>query len=261
MLVLLLITLLTTTFFASAAYDVAQLAVAPSQFTAMVYCSVMALSALGFYGMRKIYGTAVPLMFYFIHSTIVLWSGLMYVHFIYSTSFAPFVYYMDWIVSTPLIVLALGLTAMIKTQKKEWSYVFMLVVLQVMIIITGLFAQVIGPNQAGLAFFALGNIAMLGVFYLVWGPFMHIAYESGSDLYKKYRMLGLLVIVFWLSYPAIWIMGTPGLQVLSPFVTQLFFTVLPILCKAGFGFLDLYLLNTLDNEIRHEGPSIHISQR
>lgn len=59
----------------------------------------------------------------------------------------------------------------------------------------------------------------------------------------------MYVILFWIAYPVIWILGTPGFKVLSASTTQALFIILPILCKAGFGFLDLYLLNNLSKEL------------
>lgn len=232
---------------ALAATDLA--VVNPSQWTALLYCCIMVLSAFGFFAMRQSYGTSVPLIFYFIHTGIVLWSGLQYVHFVFNTDLAAYAYYMDWIVSTPLIVLALALTGMIQAKEKSWTNTLGIIFCQVVIIVTGLFAQLTGPTNAGITFFALGNIAMLGVFYFIWGPFMSIAKASSVELFSKYRFLGIYVILLWIAYPVIWLLGTPGLKIISENATHLWFIFLPIVCKAGFGFLDLYLLNKLSKEL------------
>jgi bacteriorhodopsin len=221
----------------------------PTHLGAVMYCAIMALSAAGFFLLRRIFGSAVPLIFYVIHSCIVLWSGLMYVHFVKDTVFAPYAYYMDWIISTPLIVLALCLTAMILSKEISWSLIFLALFCQMAIVVTGYFAQVLGPNDSGLLFYALGNVFMLGLFYIFWIPLLSIARLSGRALYRKFWGLALFVTVLWVTYPLVWVLGTPGLKMISNEMTSALFIILPIICKSGFGFIDIYLLNQLSKEM------------
>jgi bacteriorhodopsin len=170
----------------------------------------------------------------------------MYINLVLQTPLAPYAYYCDWVVSTPLIMLALGLTAMYPFTKINWSAIFALMMTQFMVVLSGLLAQISGSNNGMLSFFMAGNALMLLIFYLVFGPLMNSAREN-NKLVKKYRALATLLVFFWISYPIVWIIGTPGYALISPDATSLLFIVLPILCKPVFGILDLYLLKTIKN--------------
>lgn len=112
------------------------------------YIGVMALSALGFIIMRRKQGTQVPLYFYMIHFAIVCWSGLMYLNILFNTPLRDYAWYADWIVSTPLIVLALGLSAMYYMQEKRWDLIWAVMGFQAVTIITGVLAQLSYSQKA-----------------------------------------------------------------------------------------------------------------
>lgn len=208
----------------------------------LFYIMVMAASALFFLYLKKLWQKQVPSYFFLIHTAIVLWSGLMYCNIYFNTVLKDYAWYLDWIVSTPLIILALGLSAMLNEPKKKWDAITMAMGLQAVTIVTGVLGQLANNKSALLTFFIAGNVAMLGVFYYVWFVFMAIARKHDYNLYLKYRTLAIYLITFWVAYPTVWILGTPGYNYMSEQTTTLLFVVLPILCKSGFGLLDLYLL-------------------
>lgn len=212
----------------------------------LYYTAIMAVSALFFLILKKVWHKQVPSYFFLIHTAIVSWSGLMYFNIYFNTPLKDYAWYLDWIVSTPLIILALGLSAMLIETKKKWDAITMAMGLQAITIVTGVLAQLSASNSAKLTFFIAGNVAMVGVFYYVWFVFMAKARKHDYDLYLKYRILAIYLIVFWVAYPAVWILGTPGYNYISEQTTTLLFVVLPILCKSGFGLLDLYLLKKVN---------------
>jgi bacteriorhodopsin len=209
-----------------------------------IYVIILSLSALSFLYLRTLWSAKVPEIFFWIHFTIVSWSALMYLNLVFTAPIAPFTYYADWIVSTPLIMLALGLTAMYPLDKIQWNLLFPLMMIQAMIVVTGLLAQISLNQTSMLCFFGFGNVLMFIIFYLVFGPIMQLA-KTNKLIFSKYKKLALLLIAFWVSYPLIWIIGTPGYGLVSPYVTNLLFIILPILCKPVFGFIDLYIIQSL----------------
>jgi bacteriorhodopsin len=214
----------------------------------LVYVILLALSGIGFLILRNAWRNRVPEIFFWIHFFIVIWSSMMYLNLVFQTPVAPYAYYADWIISTPLIMLALGLTAMYPFIKINYSLLFAIMMTQAMIIATGFLAQLSGRDTAMLSFFTAGNALMLLIFYLVFGPLMECA-RSNKKLAYKYKNLALLLVLFWISYPLVWIIGTPGYALISPYATNVLFIVLPILCKPVFGIIDLYLLKSLDTEL------------
>lgn len=210
----------------------------------LFYIIFLFSSALYFLYLRSQWQKKVPQIFFWVHFFIVSWSALMYCNILFDTVLKPYVWYCDWIVSTPLIMLALALTAMYPLTKIDLPIIFAIMSTQAIVITTGFLAH-ISPTKPGLlTFFGIGNIFMLLVFYLVYGPLMNIASEN-KLLLQKYQKLAILLIIFWISYPVAWIIGTPGLAILSPFATNVLFVILPILCKPIFGIVDLFLLKSV----------------
>lgn len=218
--------------------------------TVAVYIGLMALSAVAFLWMSKNWGD-VPKKFYLIHFFIVSWSGLMYTNILYGTFLEDIAFYLDWLVSTPLIVLALGLTAYRASEKINWTYVGTVFGLQFLLIVAGLIAHLATSETASWIFYTISSLFMFGVIYMIWSPLMK-ATEHKKALNKEYKILGLFVALTWLTYPTIWALGPVGgigLGLLSSYQVTLGYVIMPVLCKAGFGFLDLYLLDKISEEL------------
>ena len=216
------------------------------------YIASAVLSAFAFLYLGKKWSDRVPMRYVIMHVFIVTWSGLMYLNFLdgFETVISDYAWYMDWMISTPLIVAALGLTAYYTAESIDWSLIGALAGAQAMIPVAGLLAQSAETTAASMTFYAFGFALMLGVFYLIYVPVMNAARENSSLIYQKYKLQGLYIIVLWLSYPTVWLLGSPGpLGTLGAAETSALFVVLPFLCKQAFGFLDLYFINELGKEL------------
>lgn len=213
----------------------------------ILYVSLLFLSSCIFLYLRSALKTKVAEIYFWIHFCIVTWSALMYMNLIFDTVIKPYTWYADWIISTPLIMLALGLTAMYPLQKINYALLFGLLSTQVMIIATGYLAHICPTDTGKLTFFIVGNVLMLLLFYLVAGPLRAISAQTPA-MKQKFSNLTVLLLIFWISYPVAWIIGTPGYGLISPFATNVLFVVLPILCKPVFGLLDIYLLKQVYEE-------------
>lgn len=216
----------------------------PDQKYNIAYVITLFCSAFYFLYLRFAWNKKVPELFYWIHFFIVSWSATMYLNMVFSTPLAQYAYYADWILSTPLIMLALALTAMYPLTNINWPLLFGMIVTQFFMIVTGILAHISPTEQAMLSFFAIGNGLLFLMLYFVFGPLRTIA-KSSNEIARKVNRLSFLLLFFWISYPAIWILGTPGYAYFSPTVTQFLFILLPILCKPVFGIIDLYLLKSL----------------
>jgi len=205
------------------------------------YILTLGVSAVGFLWLRTKWARYVPDIFFWIHFTIVCWSALMYMNIIFSTPLVSFAYYADWVLSTPLIMLAIGLTAMYPFKKFYWGSIFGVITSQLMVVITGVLAQLAPTNAGKMTYFVIGNLFMLLIFYFIFGPFMNSAREN-NIMIRKYKILAYFFTAFWLLYPLTWIIGTPGYQLIGPYTTSLLFVILPVFCKPVFGFIDIYLL-------------------
>jgi bacteriorhodopsin len=92
--------------------------------------------------------------------------------------------YIDWVVTTPLLLLALAFTAMFYVPKDERSktLLFSLVATDVVMILCGLFADLSESSAARLTWYLCGVGAFGALLYLVWGPLRRVAQESDAEL-------------------------------------------------------------------------------
>ncbi len=215
------------------------------------YIATAFLSGLAFLYLSKVWDN-VPRRFPIVHFFIVTWSGLMYLNFVEGqTLISDYAWYVDWMVSTPLIVLALALTATYKSEKNHYDLIGALMGLQFMLVVTGIISQEAAATTAYA--FWIGCGLLVGVAYLLWVPFRKIAEETSEVLAKKYKILAGYITVFFALYPLVWYLsGTvypEGPGMLGAFETSLAFVILPFFCKQVYGFLDMYLIQKAGKEL------------
>ncbi|GAA4348876.1 bacteriorhodopsin [Hymenobacter saemangeumensis] len=196
----------------------------------------------------------VPQYEYSIAMMIPIWSALAYMGMALGQGktevagqVTHYARYADWVVSTPLLLLALAFTAMFYVAKEERSktLLFGLVAADVVMIVCGLFADLSESSTARLMWFMCGVGAFLGVLYLVWGPLRRIANGSDPELGAIYFKLVSFLTILWISYPTIWALGPSGLHLFGQTTETLLFVVVPFFSKVGFSILDLYFLRDL----------------
>ena len=217
----------------------------------LFYAVCMALGALFFfYWSRDPKG--VHREEYLVATLIPIWSGLAYLAMAFGlgqTEVAGqttyWARYADWIVTTPLLILALALTANHRKQERNGVLIGAAIAADVIMILCGLIGDLAEPGLVRYLFFFIGVLALLAVFYITWGPFRRTAYSEGEDLGKVYDRVAGYLSIFWVGYPLVWILGPSGTGLLSQQVDTWLFIILPLFSKVGFSLLDLYLLRQL----------------
>lgn len=218
----------------------------------MGYIATAFLSGLAFLFMSRVWDD-VPLKFPIIHFFIVVWSGTMYFNFLFPSFLSDYAWYADWMVSTPLIVLALGLTALHGADNKRYDLLGALLGAQFLQIVTGIVAQATGSVLP----YLVGVGLLGGVVYILWGPMRRIAQDTSDTLGRSYKTLAGYISVFFLLYPAVWFVSGAiptaenpiGLSALTGTQTSIAFVVLPFFCKQVYGFLDMYLIHGAEQEM------------
>lgn len=218
-----------------------------------VYVALMLGGALLFWAWSRD-PKGVPQYEYSIAMMIPIWSALAYLAMAMgqgktevagqTTHYAR---YADWVVSTPLLLLALAFTAMfyVPKQKRDTTLLLSLVGADVVMIVCGLLADLSETSAARLTWFLCGVGAFCSVVYLIWGPLRRIAREGGPELAAGYDRLVLFLSVLWVCYPTIWALGPSGLGVLGQTLETALFVAVPFLSKVGFSILDLQFLRGL----------------
>ena len=217
-----------------------------------VYVGAMALGALTFALMSR-RPRGVPGYEYLIAFMIPVWSGAAYLAMVFGQGkteaygqVAHWARYVDWVVTTPLLLLALAFTALHETKDKKRHVTLLvgLVAADVFMILTGLVAD-LSPYPLRYLWYALGCAALVVILAIVWGPLRRIAEASSPELGAVYRRVAGLLAVLWIGYPLFWILGPSGVRVIDQSTETLLFVVWPILSKVGWSLVDLASLRTL----------------
>jgi bacteriorhodopsin len=218
-----------------------------------LYVAAMVGGALLFWAWSR-NPKGVPQYEYSIAMMIPIWSALAYMgmglgqgKIEVAGQITHFARYIDWVVSTPLLLLALAFTAMFYVPKDERSktLLFSLVAADVVMIVCGLFADLSESTTARWMWYTCGVGAFLAVLSLVWGPLRRIAADSDAELGTIYTKLAGFLTLLWFSYPTIWALGPSGIGVLGQTTETLLFVVVPFFSKVGFSIMDLQYLRDL----------------
>ena len=224
-----------------------------------LYVAGMAVGVLLFWAWSR-NPRGVPQYEYLIAMFIPVWSGLAYtamalgqgqVEIAGQTTY--FARYIDWVVTTPLLLLALGLTAMfyVPKDKRQVSLLAGLLGADIVMILCGLVADLSGRPEVRLTWYALGCVALVVVLWGIWGPLRNIAAAHGERLAKIYNRLALYLTVLWFGYPTVWLLGPSGLGVFDQTTDTLLFVVLPFFSKVVFSIIDLSSLRGLEKTAEH----------
>ena len=155
--------------------------------------------------------------------------------------------YTDWLFTTPLLLIDLGLLA-----GANRNQLATLVGLDALMIGTGAVATLsttgalLGPVGDRLIWWGVSTGFLLVLLYFLFGTLTEEANRLSSDAQSTFRTLRNLIVVVWLVYPVWWILGTEGLGTISLYTETAGFMVLDIVAKVGFGIILLSSREVLD---------------
>ncbi|MGB3545047.1 bacteriorhodopsin [Rubrivirga sp.] len=219
----------------------------------VVYIACMAGGALLFASWAR-NPKGVPVWEYIVATAIPVWSGLAYLAmaFDYGTveiagQTTYWARYADWVVTTPLLLVALWMTATTRADKsKHVPTLVTIVVADIVMILSGLIAD-LSVGTPRLVYYGIGVAALVVIFVVVWGPLRRVAQAQGDEVGKTYTTVAGYLALFWIGYPLTWALGPSGLGVVGQGVDTALFVLLPIFSKVGFSILDLSLLRKMDH--------------
>jgi halorhodopsin len=136
--------------------------------------------------------------------------------------------YLTWTLSTPFILLAIGLLAGSTSDK-----IFSAIVLDVFMCLTGLAAALTTSSYAMRWFwYLLSSAFFVGVLYYLLVEWPKEAEAKGTG--NIFNTLKLLTVFMWLGYPIIWALGNEGLALLDVGITSWGYSFLDIIAKYAF---------------------------
>ena len=237
-----------------------------------LYIAGMAGGALYFASLSK-NPRGLPKLEYFVATFIPIWSGLAYLSMVLpqgdlelgkievADHIAHFARYGDWIVTTPLLLLSLSWTAMHYHSKKDWTLIFSLIATQVIVILSGLIADLSVVPWVRYLWYTIGVVAFSIILWGIWKPLRAKTREQKEepDLAKFYDRLTTFFTVTWICYPIIWIFGSSGLKVINSTTETFLFCLVPFFSKVVFSYLDLNGLRSLGSRSAQSGSERFVS--
>jgi len=136
--------------------------------------------------------------------------------------------YVDWLVTTPLLVLFLGMLC-----RPDRRVYVALVGVDVLVIGSGVAAGLL-PQPYGYAAYLVGCAAYLGLLYLLVVVLPRQATLQGDRVDAVFTKLRNLTVVLWTLYPVVWILGPLGVGLLQPSTEIMVVTYLDLISKVGF---------------------------
>ena len=141
-----------------------------------------------------------------------------------------YVRYIDWFITTPLLLMDLLLTAAM-----PWPTTLFVVLIDEFMIVTGLVGALVKTSYKW-GYFVFGCVALGYIVYnLVWDARKH-ANALGKDVGRAFLYCGTLTAFLWILYPIAWGLCEGG-NLIAPDSEAVFYGILDLLAKPVFGAL------------------------
>jgi sensory rhodopsin len=160
--------------------------------------------------------------------------------------------YVDWLLTTPIHVAVIAVVV-----GASRPVVARIAGLQALTIVFG-FAAAALTAPASWALYALGSLCFAGVVYTFYGDLEDRAAAATDEAAALFRKLRAFVVVLWLVYPVIWLLGSAGLGVMDSETAALVVSYIDVVSKVGFGLIAInnYVkLAAIDDELPDDGES------
>ncbi|KAK4675181.1 Small subunit processome complex component [Podospora pseudoanserina] len=142
--------------------------------------------------------------------------------------------YVDWAITTPLLLLDLSLLAGI-----DGAHTLMAVIADVIMVLSGLFASQGETATQRWGWYAIGCVSYL---FVIWHVALHGARTvtaKGRGVTRLFSSLALFTFVLWTAYPIVWGIAD-GAHRTTVDTEILIYAVLDILAKPVFGLWLLF---------------------
>lgn len=162
--------------------------------------------------------------------------------------------YVDWILTTPLLLLFLGMLAGVSRKGLA-----LLISVNTAVMVLG-FAGALLPGSERFALFGLASVFYVALVYLLVGSVSRVARSSDQRVTSLFNSLRNLTVILWTVYPIIWLLGPPGMDLLTVTVEVALITYLDILTKVGFGLIALNASTVINRYGTESGVAEGVAQ-
>ena len=141
--------------------------------------------------------------------------------------------YIDWSITTPLLLLSLVSSAVQGHTQKRGALIAGLIISDVYMIATGLVAGWTDDPTLKWWFYSLSCLSFLAIYGLLFGAFRELSLTSPKGHIYRKKVVALSAV--WLAYPIVFLLGQEGLRLWSPVVDAVLFTCLDLVAKVAYG--------------------------
>ena len=157
--------------------------------------------------------------------------------------------YIDWLVTTPLLLIKFPLLLGLKGGKGR-SLLTKLVIADIIMIIGGYIGESSinlagGFTQLGLWAYVVGCVAWFYIIYLLFTNVTKAAEDKPSPIRKALLQMRLFILIGWAIYPVGYAVTlfAPGIEV--QLVRELIYNFADLINKVGFGLIAFFAVKTM----------------
>jgi len=150
-----------------------------------------------------------------------------------------YVRYIDWFITTPLLLMDLLLTA-----GMPWPTIMYVILVDEVMIVTGLAGALVRTSYKW-GYFVFGCAALGFIVYVLAFEARKHANVMGKDIGRTFLICGSLTAFLWTLYPIAWGVCEGG-NVISPDSEAVFYGILDLLAKPVFGALLIWGHRNID---------------
>jgi bacteriorhodopsin len=152
---------------------------------------------------------------------------------------ATHVRYIDWIITTPLILITVGL--MLQIQERKIAVLWIVVAADIAMIIFGyfgeLFANAGDKDFEAWTMFGLGCMAFLVMIYIFLQFFGEAAENKVGPVQRSFKFMAMFIAIGWLIYPLGFMLGLVSDADGAKLGRELIYNVADVINKVGLGLI------------------------
>ena len=139
--------------------------------------------------------------------------------------------YLDWIVTTPLLLLDLGIISGARPK-----LIGAVIGADIFTIVTGVIASLTTPPE-NFIWYIISCGAFLALLWALFSEYSTTARKRDPKVSSLFSTLRNLLVVLWICYPIVWILGAQGIEIIDTAWEAFFYAVLDVTAKVIFGLI------------------------
>ncbi|MGK7295408.1 MAG: bacteriorhodopsin [Candidatus Wenzhouxiangella sp. M2_3B_020] len=159
--------------------------------------------------------------------------------------------YIDWIITTPLILLTIAI--ILDIPSKRAGLVWIVIAADIAMIVFGYFGELFadrpGKEFEAWTLFGLGCLAYLFLLYLVLGFFRDTAEDKVEPVQRAFKFMALFVAVGWTVYPIGFVFGMADSDTLK-ITRELIYNVADVVNKVGLALVAVFAARAISRDSR-----------